>query len=73
MTAPKTHPCFDGEKVRAIRERMGILPADVAKRVGVEPSTVLSWELGTYEPRASHLARLSAALDADMSCFFTRR
>jgi transcriptional regulator with XRE-family HTH domain len=39
-----------GERLRATRRRLGLSHADLAGRLGVDPSTVLDWETGRHRP-----------------------
>jgi transcriptional regulator with XRE-family HTH domain len=39
-----------GERLRAARRRLGISHADLARRLGVDPTTVLDWEIGRHRP-----------------------
>lgn len=39
-----------GERLRATRRRFGLSHADLALRLGVDPSSVLDWEKGRHRP-----------------------
>lgn len=39
-----------GERLRATRRRLGLSHADLAQRLGVDPSTVVDWEQGGNRP-----------------------
>jgi DNA-binding transcriptional regulator YiaG len=43
------------EEVRAIRERLGLTAAELAKRLGVTTRAVQHWEAGTREPGGAAL------------------
>lgn len=45
------------------RENAGLSQRDVARQLGVDQSTVCSWEVGRQHPRASMLVKL-----ADLYC-----
>lgn len=49
---------------RRIRERAGLSIRAVADALGVSPSAVLKWELGTAIPRRHHAAAYGALLHA---------
>lgn len=57
---------FDGEKLRRIRQRRGIELSDLAKRVGIDKSTIMYWELGRMKPshRTNKLELVLRELDA---------
>ena len=44
---------WDGEAVRALRERMGISQRELAEELGVRQQTVSEWETGMYRPRGA--------------------
>jgi transcriptional regulator with XRE-family HTH domain len=49
---------------RRVRELAGVSLEEVARSCGVEPQTVLRWELGRRSPRAVAAERYTAALIA---------
>ncbi len=56
--AQDRHSTWDGERVRALREHMGMNQADLAELVGVRQQTISEWEGDLYAPargRAKHL------------------
>lgn len=58
------------EKIRYIRERMGLSQADLAAAVGVERSTVTKWEsTGTF-PRAEKIVDLCKVLSCTPNDLF---
>ena len=52
--------------IRELRKEKGWSQAELAHRAGVAPSSVYNWESGRFEPRASQLRDLAAALDVKM-------
>jgi transcriptional regulator with XRE-family HTH domain len=44
---------MDGNKVRAIRQRLNLTQHQLARRVGVTRNTVTRWELGLMRIRQS--------------------
>lgn len=46
----------------AAREKKGLSQADLAKKLGVVPSTVAGWELGTHGIRMDRLEAIAKAL-----------
>ncbi len=43
-----------------------MVPAELAFRSGVSPSTVYNWEAGRFEPKASQLRKVAQALEVSM-------
>jgi transcriptional regulator with XRE-family HTH domain len=56
-----------GKRLRATRLAAGLTVAELAKRIGMEMSTLLYWELQGKRPKASLVGRLAAALGVDPS------
>ena len=50
----------------AARERADLSQADVAKKLGVTPSTVAGLELGTHGIRLANLTKLARLLGAEI-------
>ena len=48
-----------GEKIRMIREELGLNQADLAKMAGVSVNTVSGWETGGHEPSNHHWRTIS--------------
>lgn len=42
---------WDAERVRVLRERMGLTQAELAERVGTRQQTISEWETGARAPR----------------------
>ena len=51
-------PVTLAERLKRHRESLGWSQRELARRIGVWPSTVERWELGQRQPSAEHLARL---------------
>ena len=45
--------------MKAERARKGMTAKEVADQIGVNVNQIFRWELGTQEPSASHLIKLS--------------
>jgi len=48
-----------GEKIKMIREELGLNQADLAKLAGVSVNTVSGWETGEHEPSNHHWRAIS--------------
>ena len=53
---------FDADKLREARINLGITQADLAKRIGVDPGVVNSWEVRGARPSVPNLGRVASAL-----------
>jgi len=53
---------FDAGKLRETRVELGITQADLAKRIGVDPGVVNSWETRGARPSVPNLGRVATAL-----------
>lgn len=67
--AQRVIPVFDGERVRAIRELIGGVQADIAKEAGITPSALSQAERGVSNPSATTLLRLARVLDVPVEAF----
>lgn len=47
------------ERIKSLRQQMGMSQVQLAKRLGVTKSAVNSWEAGTSSPTLSYLIKLS--------------
>jgi DNA-binding transcriptional regulator YiaG len=48
---------MDSDKIKELREKMGLSQTEFAHEVGVTPSMVSSWERGAHEPRQAKIIR----------------
>lgn len=53
-----------GESIKRFRVARGMLQSDLAGLVGVTRSTIIRWEAGEFEPKASQLDTIATALSA---------
>ncbi len=44
---------WDAEKVKALREHLGMTQSQFADELGVRQQTISEWEVGVYVPRRS--------------------
>jgi len=56
-----------GKRIVAYRRVMGITQKELARRLGVDPSTLRRWETGTGQPSQKHRKRLEDFLDGLIS------
>jgi transcriptional regulator with XRE-family HTH domain len=47
------------DKIRALRDSLGLTQPELARRVGADPSLVSRWEAGKQKPNAERLSRLA--------------
>ena len=47
------------EKIKTLRNQIGISQSDLARRLGVTKSAVNSWESGTNSPSLTYIIKLS--------------
>jgi DNA-binding transcriptional regulator YiaG len=52
-------------RLRELREDTGLFQTDVARAIGVAPSSVSRWESGDDLPRGAHALALLELLDGD--------
>lgn len=52
------------KKIKALRKRLGLTQAGLARLVGVAPNTVARWERGESKPRLQHTNALKAVAEA---------
>ena len=51
-----------GERLKAIRRRLGMSQKELAKRLGADPSTIGDWEEGKHPPSKSSRERIESSL-----------
>lgn len=61
-----------GEKmeIRKCRKKQGITQTELAKRIGVAPSTVTQWETGARNPSVNQVPLLASALECSLDDLF---
>ena len=52
---------WDRQRIAALRERLGLTQAELAKRLGIRQQTVSEWETGRYRPRGASVTLLRMA------------
>ena len=57
-----TKPKGLGQRIVAFRRLRGLTQKELARRLGVDPSTIASWERGEHEPSRNLRVTLQAAL-----------
>ena len=55
---PSPSPVTLAERIQATRRRQGISQQELARRLGIDPSTLTAWENGTVEKPYPRFARL---------------
>ena len=55
------------KNIAAARVRAGLTPIQLAKKVGVSPSSVCEWELADHEPRLPTLRKLAKVLRVSLA------
>ena len=44
---------WDAEKIKALRDHLGLTQQQLAEELGVRQQTISEWEVGVYAPRRS--------------------
>ena len=57
-----TQPASLGKRVCACRRSLGLSQKELARRLGIDPSTLRGWESAKAKPSAAHINRLTAWL-----------
>ena len=52
-------PAWDAERVRALRQHLGLTQDELARELNVRQQTVSEWETGQYRPRGASERLLS--------------
>jgi transcriptional regulator with XRE-family HTH domain len=55
-----------GKRLTKLREARGLMPAELAKAVGVRPTTIASYEMGLSDITLTRACKLSRALRCDV-------
>jgi len=50
---------WDSERIRALRNHLGLTQREMADRLGTRQQTISEWELGLYTPRGTSSTLLS--------------
>ena len=50
---------WDSERIRALRNHLGLTQRELADRLGTRQQTISEWELGLYRPRGASSTLLS--------------
>lgn len=50
------------QRYEALRDKAGLIDANVAKAAGFRPSVLSDWKAGRYKPKVDKLAKIAAAL-----------
>ncbi|MCJ7605539.1 MAG: helix-turn-helix domain-containing protein [Dehalococcoidales bacterium] len=50
---------WDGSKVQALRNHLGLTQQELSKRLGTRQQTISEWETGMYRPRGASATLLS--------------
>jgi len=50
---------WDDERIRALRNHLGLTQRELADRLGTRQQTISEWELGLYRPRGASSTLLS--------------
>ena len=60
-----------GEKIRILREQIGITQKQLAQALGVDASAVSLWESGKTQPAVANLVRIAEVLNCKPGDLFT--
>ena len=60
-----------GDRLTAAREQASLTQADLARKLGVKKTTLVSWEDDLNEPRANRLQMLSGLLGVSLKWLLT--
>jgi DNA-binding transcriptional regulator YiaG len=55
----KKAPAWDGDRVKALRSRLGMTQQELAGELGTRQQTVSEWETGMYQPRGTSATLLN--------------
>lgn len=58
--------------IQDLRQRKGLSQAELAQRVGVDPSAVSKWESAGIYPKSTLLPKIADALDCKIDEIFGR-
>jgi transcriptional regulator with XRE-family HTH domain len=60
-----------GNRIKQLREKLGLTQKELALRIGVARSSLASWEVGRREPDYEMLQKLADALDSNVQYLLT--
>lgn len=60
-----------GDRVAGAREVSGMTQAELARRLGIKKSTLISWEDDISEPRANRLSMMAGLLNVSIKWLLT--
>ena len=55
----KKRPQWGSERIRALRNHLGLTQRELAERLGTRQQTISEWEKGMYKPRGASATLLS--------------
>jgi DNA-binding transcriptional regulator YiaG len=55
---------WDGLRIRALRQHLGLTQTEMAARLGTRQQTISEWEKGIYQPRGASSTLLSIVADS---------
>lgn len=55
--------------VERLMQIKGVIPADVCKETGIDPSTFTGWKQGAYKPKTDKLLKLSRYFNVPIETF----
>jgi len=61
---PRPVPTTIAERITRQREALGLSQRELARRIGVYPSTIERWELGQRRPSPEHVSKMESLLDS---------
>lgn len=57
--AKRTPPAWDADKVKALREHLGLTQEAMAQELGTQQQTVSEWERGYHQPKGMSVKLLN--------------
>ncbi len=59
MAEPRKKVEWDGQRIRALRQHLGLTQSRLAKELGTRQQTISEWETGMYKPRGTSITLLT--------------
>lgn len=59
----KRRASWDGRRVKALRQHLGMTQSEMADRLGTRQQTISEWEKGLYRPRGTSATLLAMVAD----------